>query len=463
MEYKTLKIEEIDLNKYQNIHFIGLLSPFALFCVNKLLALGKTVTASEKNQDSELAKEWIEKGVLLPGGNKAENITDKTDLVVVPNGLVPDNPELPVALEKNIDLVLLPSLVGVFSKEYKTIGVAGTHGKSTTTALIVWILHKTLGTPNFILGDAKDKIFGLDLNHNITKDSEYLVLEACEYKRQFIQRAPAPYISVITHIDLDHTDYYKDQDDYNSAFAEFMSGSQYKIVVDHLGKNEEDTLNRAEKLINKQLDDLVIKVDDLRPQLGHIECDSLYGNHNQENLLRAAAVGLSLGIEKDKVLQALKEFPGLTARFEFKGTTPNGVKVFRDYAHNPQKVKACIQGAKEAFPNKKLVVCYQPHNFERTATFKHELANALMLAETIIIPNIFSARETELEKSMITEEEFVNIVKETCTNSNVYYTQDSDPFTQTKDLALELADKDSIIVVVTAGNLDKIVKEMVTN
>lgn len=196
------------IKKLQHIHFIGITSPFCSFCASYLLSIGITVTASEANQDSDSAKNWIQKKILIPGPHNEKNITDKVELVIFPNGIVPGNPEVTKVLENDIPYVLIQELLGFISTKYKTIAIAGTHGKTTTTALVVWLLHKTVGTPNYIVGDAKDRIAELDNNWESNPSSDYLVLEACEYKKQFLDRAPEPFISAITHIDLDHTDFF---------------------------------------------------------------------------------------------------------------------------------------------------------------------------------------------------------------------------------------------------------------
>ncbi len=439
----------------KKVHFIGITSPFCSFSATTLLNQGIRVTASEANQDSDSAKEWIAKGVLYPGPHNAEFITDDLDLIVIPNGPIPGNPEIEKIQQTDMPYVTVPQLLGQISQNYKTIAIAGTHGKTTTTALVVWLLHKTLGTPNFIVGDAKDRIAGIDANWQVNKQSEYLVLEACEYKRQFLDRAPHPYISVVTHIDLDHTDYYHSQEDYNSAFSEFLAPTKNRIIIDSAHKNEKSVIQALPDVETR-----ILSVTELKEKFGHLD-SILVGNHNQENLLRAAGVGVALGLSESQIREALASFIGISSRFEYKGKTRKGTAIYKDFAHNPQKVAACLQGAREAFPTKRLIALYQPHNYERTFTFQTEITEALKDADVLIIPNIYSIRESEAERNLITAEQFVDGIRKRFPNKEIHFTNDTPPYEKTLGKFIELDKENSLLVIMSAGDIDKIIPQLI--
>ena len=160
--------------------------------------------------------------------------------------------------------------------------------------------------PNFIVGDT---ILGIEKFYNFNSESEYFVVEACEYKRQFLDRAPAPYISVVTNIELDHTDYYKDIVDYSSAFSEFLSNTQKAIVIDTRLINVPEVLEK----VNSPAD--IVDIADIENEFKDIQAP-MAGNHNKENFLRACGVAKTLGIDID-----LSDFPGIASRFEYKGKT----------------------------------------------------------------------------------------------------------------------------------------------
>lgn len=444
------------LPRLRKVHFIGITSPFCSFSARFLQQKGITVTASEANQESDAAKRWIAEKVLYVGGHSAEYITDDIDLVIFPNGIIPGNPEVQETENKKRPYVLVQELLGAISTQFKTIAIAGTHGKTTTTSLITWLLHKIIGTPNFIVGDAKDTIAEINTNWEIHPESPYLVLEACEYKKQFLSRAPEPFISVITHIDLDHTDYYPTQESYNAAFTEFLHPTQSHIVIDAQRKNESAALQKYKGKAT------ILDIASLRQTVGKIESPLLFGHHNQENLLRAYAVGTVLGLTDADIRNALATFPGVSARFEYKGITKKGTLVYKDFAHNPQKVEACLQGAKEAFPEKKLVVIYQPHNYERTATFKDALVESLKLADVIIFPNIYSVRESDADKQLISNQEFADAIQKRFPEKTFFSTNDTPPYEKTRELAMKQSDDQTLLLLVSAGDIDKIIPELLT-
>lgn len=450
------EIKEVLISDLKKVHMIGILSPFSSFCARQLLNHGVDVTASEYVQGDPGRKPWEDEGVLYAGGHNEDFITEDLDLVVCPNGPIPNNPECEKTEKLGIPMMTMSQMAGVLSRGLKTIAVAGTHGKTTTTALIIWMLSQLEREPNFLIGDMNDRIFGLNKNWNSTKDSEYFVVECCEYKRQFLDRAPTPFISVITNIALDHTDYFKNIDDYNDAFGEFVSNTVGTVVMDCSKDNEKkimkNSLNRNSEL---QFEDVaeVLKKEKFKVK-------SLPGIHNQENLVRAFVTGILLGFKADKVRSALESFPGVTLRFEFAGKTANGNPVHKDFAHNPDKIAACIGSAKEAYPERKVLLVFQPHSHERSYTSRKEFADAIAEADVVLVPNIFSPkRESDEERAMITAEEFVSELQKK--HNRVEYTQDFEStILRIKEVEYQ---GDWVVVLASAGDLHKISNELIKN
>lgn len=484
-----------ELLNCKTIHFIGISSPVSTFCAKYLINQGIKVTASELNQANENGKMWLAQEVLYPGGHNKDYITNKLDLVVYPTGPIPGNPECTEAERLKLKTITVAQLLGLISQKYKTIAVAGAHGKSTTTALIVWMLKNLLpeGLPNFILGGAEDKILTLNTNWNFNPKSECFVIEACEYKRQFLDRVPHPYISVITHIDLDHTDYYKNQDDYNNAFSEFLANTTNAIIINANDNNEQNVLN----ILNRSTDHRVnasakhnvthkpkiFNVGDYvaTPKAKSASTNSatfknttvpitfgnsintvlpmtnsqLQGRHNQENWIRAYISGIVLGLPPKSVENALNSFPGLALRFEFSGKTINGSPLYKDYAHNPTKIKACLEGVQQQFPDKRKVLIFQPHSFERSYTFKEAFATSIIAADVVIIPNIYSpTRETPEQKKLITEEEFTQALQSKNPDKPIFYTNG---FANCLDKIAELDDGNCVFIFASAGDLHTLV------
>lgn len=438
-----------DLTNLKKVHFIGITSSFSSFCANYLIQQGIEVTASEISQDSEDAKRWIQEGVLYEGGHDEKYITDDIDLVVYPTGPIPGNPECEATEKKRIPTIPIAELTGLISKNFKVIAVAGTHGKTTTSALIVWILFKEFGTlPNFIIGD---KVLGIDKSWNFNQDNEYLVIEACEYKEQFLKRAPTPYITVITNVELDHTDYFKSQKQYNQAFVKFISNTRNKVIVDTKGTNMIEILEETK---SKNFE--IFDVNSIKEKYENVTA-GLKGEYNKQNILRACAVAEVLKMEVN-----IEDFPGIASRFEYKGITPNGMPVYLDYAHNPRKVSACLRSTRENFPDKKILFVWQPHSFERTYTFKEDFADSILDADTVYIPNIFAPRrEREEYRELISEEEFVETLKKKNPEKEIQYLDDSDSFEKTSSLLLkENYNSSYIAILASAGDLYKVLPNL---
>ena len=432
----------IDIKNLKKVHFIGITSAFSSFCANYLLEQGVDVTASEINQNSSEAKEWIKRGVLYEGGHDGKYITDDLDLVVYPTGPIPGNPECVVTENKGITTIPIAQLTGLIGKNFKVIAIAGTHGKTTTSAITAWTLYKGFGEfPNFIIGD---KILGIDKSWNFNPNSEYLVLEACEYKEQFLQRAPHPYISVITNIELDHTDYFPSQRKYNEAFVNFLSNTQNSIVINKKGKNVKEVLS---EIVKNGLN--ILDVNEIREKCSNITA-GLRGDYNKQNVLRACGVAEILDIKVD-----IEDFPGVSSRFEYKGLTQYGMPVYLDYAHNPKKVAACLKSTKENFPEQKVLLVWQPHSYERTYSFKEQFAESIKDADIVFIPNIFApTREEKRYKELISDEEFITYLQENNNEKKIKLTKD---FVKTAELLLDEKYNDNYVcVLASAGDLYKI-------
>lgn len=432
----------IDIKSLKKVHFIGITSAFCSFCANYLIEKGVTVTASEINQQSEDAKRWRERGVLFEGGHNGKYITDDLDLVVYPTGPLPGNPECEQAEKKKIPSLPVAKLTGLIGQDFKVIAIAGTHGKTTTSALTVWLLYKGFKElPNFIIGD---HILDIEKSWNFNLNSEYLVIEACEYKKQFLDRAPTPYISVITNVELDHTDFYKSLEEYKDAFVEFVSNTQKAIVVDESSSNIKDVLN---KINNSNID--ILDVSKIKDEYTDVT-GGLKGEYNKENVLKVCGVAKVLDIKVD-----IEDFPGVSSRFEFKGNTENGMPIYLDYAHNPTKVKACLRATKESFPDKKVLFVWQPHSYERTYSFKDQFAMNIVDADVVYIPNIFApTREERRYKELITDQGFVDFLKSKNEQKEILYTNGIE---NTAKLLLDPKyTNEYICVLASAGDLYKI-------
>ncbi len=264
-----------------------------------------------------------------------------------------------------------------------TIAISGTHGKTTTTGMIAKILTDSNFDPTVIIGS----ILQDQQSNFIAGKSKYFVVEACEYKRSFLNINPN--ILVITNIDADHLDYYKDLEDIKSAFRELALKVPEDgfIICDKNDPNISDTVAG----INAKVVDYRDFFDgDIKLQLP--------GIHNKQNASCATAVGISIGIDKEKINQSLVKFSGTSRRFEFKGTLASGTKIYDDYAHHPTEILASLQGFRELYPKEEgwiITVIFQPHLFSRTKSLLQEFGQCFTGADKIIILPIYYAREVD--------------------------------------------------------------------
>ena len=449
-------LKTFDLNTVNRVHMIGITSPFSSFCAKRLIALGKKVTASEVNQDNLSGQFWREQGVLFAGGHDEKYVTKDIDLVVYPNGPIPDNPECEKTEKLGIPAITNSQCTGLVTRELKTIAIVGTHGKTTTTALIAWIMGELGEVPNYILDQGVLNVPEVIKNWNVNPDSQWFVVEACEYRNQFLGRAPTPQISVITHIGLDHTDFFPTQKEYNKAFETFLLNTKETIIADAAGKNEQEVL---EKVLKAKLELKVVDVNQFRQDLFPLE-SPLIGQFNQENLIRAVLTAETIGLKRKQILEAVKTFPGVAVRFQQVGEMESGAEVYLDYAHNPEKIKAMLSGAREAYPKSNIILVLQPHTHERAHTFRNEFADAIKNANAVLIPNIFThRRESEELRKLITAEQFTEVLQRVNPKLPVTYTQDFEKTAKT--LKQMKTDENTLVILASAGDLYKMIPMIV--
>jgi UDP-N-acetylmuramate--alanine ligase len=295
-------------------------------------------------------------------GHAAENVHG-ADFVVRTSAAHGDNPEVVETLRLNIPLLERAEVWGMIMREYPTaICVAGTHGKSTTTAMLAQILITAGLDPSVMVGAAFPFIGG---NHRTGK-REYFIAEADEFSRSFYHFHPK--IALILNIEFDHPDCFADLADLQAAFAKFAS--QAEIVVDSYSEADLP-------------DGVTLKVP---------------GKFNRLNAAAASKVARLCGISDTDIRRALEAFTGTSRRYEYKGKL-NGADFYDDYAHHPTELTATLTMARELLERgtyKRLVVAFQPHTFTRTKALLHEFADALKLADKVLLAEIFPSREPDI-------------------------------------------------------------------
>lgn len=358
------------------VHFIGIGGIGMSALARMFLAEGARVSGSDQAA-SAITNTLSTLGVDFTLGQKAENIQADLDLVVYTVALAADNPELARARELGLPLLTYPQLLGQISANKYTIAVAGTHGKTTTTAMLAEIMIAAKLAPTVVVGSLLKS--GTNF---VSGTSQYLLTEACEFKRSFLNLQSK--ILVITNIDNDHLDYYKDLADIQSAFAELVGKlpSDGYLVCDINDERLEPVLLNARC---QTIDYRSVTTEALKLKVP--------GAHNLKNAQAALAVAQVLKIESAGALEALNNFRGTWRRFEYRGELSSGAKLYDDYAHHPAEISATIAAAREVSRGGRLLVIFQPHLYSRTKLLFDDFAVALASADEVWLLPIYGARE----------------------------------------------------------------------
>lgn len=422
------------LKNAKNIHFIGIGGIGISAIARMALLQNKKVSGSDRETDTAVIKELKKLGAKIYNGHAAENLKN-ADLVIYTTAVQKSSPELQKAKYLKIPALTYPEALGLISKNKYTVAVSGCHGKTTTTAMIGKILTDAKKEPTIIVGS-----FLKDQKSNfVAGKSEYFICEACEYRKAFLNLRPK--IIIITNIDNDHLDYYKNLKNIQKAFSEFVSKLDKKdfLICD---KTDENSLPVIKTVKCKTIDFSKIKL----PKNFKLK---IPGEHNVKNAKAALAVAKILEINKKLSFHALKNFNGAWRRFEYKGKTKNGVLIYDDYGHHPTEIKATLKTAREFFKNKKIWCVFQPHLYSRTKFLLDDFAQSFNNANFLVITDIYAAREKNDKK--INAKILAKKIKKY--NPNTFYIK---TFKEIKNFLRKNAKNGDTIITMGAGDIFKI-------
>lgn len=397
-------MKEMNFNELRHVYFCGIGGISMSGLARVLLEKGFKISGSDA-KSSNITKDLEDRGVNIFIGQTASNITDDIDLFVYTAAIHEDNPEFGIVKQKNILMMTRAQLLGYIMSRFKeSIAISGTHGKTTTTSMLSYILLDSEADPTISVGGVLKKIEG---NVHIG-GGDIFVTEACEYTNSFLELNPT--ISVILNIEEDHMDFFKDIDDIRNSFKKFVKNTSPEgciIINDEIEDNEEiigDFKGHVIRYGSEKSDCFVtnIRYDDI----GYPTFDLFYkghtyndvklcvgGKHNIDNALASICVAFEIGVGIEDIKKGLLEFEGADRRFEIKGNMGN-ITIVDDYAHHPSEIAATLNIAKR-YPHDRLVVAFQPHTFTRTKAFFEEFADVLKDIDCCIIAKIYPARETD--------------------------------------------------------------------
>ena len=442
------------LGRTKRIHFVGI-GGIGMSSIAELLHnQGLTISGSDMKK-SEVTQHLEDIGIPIVEGHAPENIGE-VDVVVRSSAVKDDNLEIITAKNLRIPVIRRAEMLAEITRMSFSIGIAGTHGKTTTTSMVGIMLEKAKLEPTIIVGGMV-KNFG---SNNLMGSGKYIVVEADEYDHSFLTLTPI--IAGITNIDADHLDCYQNLDDIKSAFLTYAEKVPFfgSVIACLDDKGVQSILPKITKNIvtygfSKQADvraeniemidftssyDLIYK----NYKMGRVKLQ-VTGKHNILNSLLACSVGLELDIPFTSIQEGLFEYKGVYRRFENKGTY-KGISIFDDYAHHPTEIMATLDGFRDS-TNRRIVVLFQPHLYSRTRDFAKEFGRAFFSCDKLLIAPIYPARELPIPG--VTGELIVNEAKHSG-HKNVTYIDSDDKLVDEVLNALEDGD---IFITMGAGRV----------
>ncbi len=397
-------------------HFVGIGGIGMCGLAELLHNMGAKVSGSDLSENANTER-LREMGIPVFRGHMADHVGD-ADVVVFSSAVQSSNPEIQSARAKQIPLIARAEALAEIMRLKRGVAVGGTHGKTTTTSMTASIFLAAKVEPTIVIGGKFDQIKSTALLGN----GEWLIAEADESDGSFQKLSPE--IAVITNIDSDHLDYFKSFENLQNSFVSFAQKIPFYGICIACGDDPKirELFSHFPKRILfygfDEKNDLVIKGKNGkyeifensvtgRKKLGDCEV-KVPGQHNALNALAALAVGLKAGFSFEICRQGLSNFEGVDRRFHFKAEKKN-IRVYDDYGHHPTEVRATLQGFREKFPDRRLVVMFQPHRYSRTESCWHEFTNCFALCDELFITDIYPAGEAPI--AGITSEKLVAEIK----------------------------------------------------
>lgn len=429
----------MNLSQIKKAYFIGI-GGIGISALAKVYSANSWQIEGSDLQDSEIIKNFQKQGFKVwVGPHRASHIKKNIDLVIYSPAVPKDNPELKQAKKIKIRTLSYPQALGELTKEYWTIAVSGTHGKSTTTAMLACILIKAGLDPTVVIGT---KLKELGNSNARIGQSKYLLIEADEWRASFLNYWPK--MIVLTNIEAEHLDYYKDMKIILRTFKEYINHLSKKEGV--LVANQDD--QNIQKILPADKNYLYSWRQKETNKIKKIL--KVPGRHNVYNALAALAAARCLAVKDKIIFKALSEFSGTWRRFEIIKQAP--YVLINDYAHHPTEIKATLQAAREKFPKRRIICVFQPHQRQRTELlfrdFVRVLAEVDRKGDRIILAKIFEVAGREKKKKKISSYDLVREIKKL--GRNIVYLE---KFSQIiRALKREIKPED-VVLIMGAGDV----------
>ncbi|NTU90408.1 MAG: UDP-N-acetylmuramate--L-alanine ligase [Chlorobiaceae bacterium] len=404
----------MELGKTKNVHIVGIGGAGMSAIAELLLKSGFSVSGSDLSS-SEVTEKLKEHGAVVYQGHQAEQV-GTSDVVVYSSAIRPEsNVEILAAEKLGIPVIKRDEMLGEMMRYKYGICVSGTHGKTTTTAMIATMLIDAGEHPTVMIGGVSDYLKG----STVVGEDKYMVIEADEYDRAFLKLTPT--IAVVNSLESEHMDTYGTMDELRSSFTQFankvpfygrviccVDWPEVRRLVPRL--NRRCTTFGIEEPADVMASDIELGQSGSRftvQAFGTRYEDvrlTVPGRHNILNSLAAFSTGLELGLEPARIIAGLGRYTGMRRRFQIKHSGRDGMLVVDDYAHHPSEVKATVRAAREGWKEHRIVAVFQPHLFSRTTEFADEFGWALSRADVIYVAGIYPSREKAADYPGITGE-----------------------------------------------------------
>ncbi len=493
------------------VYFIGI-GGAGMSAIAKILIDEGCFVSGSDLEYSPITHNLEKLGAKINTNQDGKSIDPYTNLVVISAAISENNPDLMKAKMLGLKVIKYSEFLGSLMRNKRGIAVSGTHGKTTTGAMISTVLKKTGYEPTFVIGGNVEEVGG----GSCVGKGSFFIAEACEYDRTFLNLSPQ--IGVITSIDEDHLDCYKDLNGVTNAFSEFVSliPEDGLLVVNSNDENIKEAIKSARCRIekysvimasSKSLPDYVIQAgkasmskpallntvprpldDGLHSRAYYYGSDTTWlavvhyydkemsrfsvfneekyfgefslkmpGLHNVSNALAAISVCSCVGLNEKVIKKALVSFKGVRRRFQTI-SSKDGITIIDDYAHHPTEIRTTLETAKLVYPSKRLWCIFQPHQYNRTRHLLEEFAKALALADKVIITDIYAARDSDIDRASVRSLNLVHKLLKM--GSNVKYIES---FSEIVSYLHSDVKKDDVILTMGAGDIWKTAYELKDN
>lgn len=454
-------------NKKAHIHFVGIGGIGMSGIAHILKAQGYTISGCDLDLDQKSVQDLLKLGCIIYEGNNTTNCSDNSiDILVYSSAIGAKNPEVVQAQQRGIPTIARALMLAELMRTRFSIGVAGSHGKTTTTSLISHILIESNYDPTVIIGGHLKSIS----NNARLGQGDFLVAETDESDRSFLHLYPT--LAVVTNIDREHLDTYADIDDIKKTFKQFLSNIpfygkaivcaddphiQSLLPISHIKTIKYGIENNAEWIARSIILHPASSNFELYHHnqfIGDIEL-SIPGKHNILNTLAAIATVHELQVPLTAFSKALSSFKGIERRFSFKGIIKNA-EFFDDYGHHPTEIDQTLTVARKRANKSKLIVIFQPHRYTRTEKLWHEFIKVFSIhaIDHLIITDIYAASEPPIPS--VTGYAFAEAIQKSCCSYPVTYLPYDNEFSHIKKFIGPFLEPDTLVLLLGAGKMNKL-------